>query len=171
MQALNQGLLPFHTPQRQVPVAGRRCELGRSVHGIHRKDDTGLSCLHCSVTTMTNSAESHVEQFFERYAAALLARDAKAIAEMYAVPSLILFPGHAVPVSDAKQTEDFFASAWSQYDGIETVDNQITILAEAPGTVWADIVWSYDGQPQERFCYQLVERDGGYQIGVLTPMA
>jgi ketosteroid isomerase-like protein len=33
-----------------------------------------------------------VEEFFERYAAALLARDAAAVAQLYAVPGLILFP-------------------------------------------------------------------------------
>ena len=112
-----------------------------------------------------------VDRFFQRYAAALLARDATAVAEMYAVPALILFPGNAVPVSDRKQTEDFFASSWSQYDGVDTVDSRITIMAEAPGSVWADVTWSYGAQRQERFCYQLVERDHGYQIGVLTPMA
>src|SRR5690625_59904 len=120
---------------------------------------------------MTNTAENHVDQFFERYAAALLARDATAVAELRAVPSLILFPGHASAVNDSNQTEDFFASAWSQYDGIAAVGSQITIMGEAPGSVWADVIWSYNDQPQERFCYQLVERDGGYQIGVLTPMA
>ncbi len=43
-------------------------------------------------------------------------------------------------------------------------------MAEAPGSLWADVTRSYDGQPRERFCYQLVERTDGYQIAVLTPM-
>ena len=114
---------------------------------------------------------SKVDHFFERYAAALLARDEKAVARMYAVPSLILFPGQSIPVSDAKQTEDFFATTWSQYEGVDAVDRQIVIMGEAPGSIWADVTWSYGGQPQERFCYQLVEGTGGYQIAVLTPMA
>ena len=42
---------------------------------------------------------SKVEEFFDRYAAALLARDAKAMAKMYAVPALILFPGNSIPVA------------------------------------------------------------------------
>lgn len=129
-----------------------------------------MSCLPCSVIAMTDTSEN-VNQFFQRYAAALLARNARAVAQMYAVPSLILFPGNAIPVSDTQQTADFFASAWSQYEGIEEVDTQITIMGEAPGSVWADVTWSYNGHPQERFCYQLVERERGYQIGVLTPMA
>jgi hypothetical protein len=109
-------------------------------------------------------------QFFERYAAALLARDEQAIARMYAVPSLILFPGRSIPVSDASQTEEFFAASWSQYDGVDAVDKQVVVMAEAPGSIWADVTWSYDGQPRERFCYQLVEGTDGYQIAVLTPM-
>jgi len=110
-------------------------------------------------------------EFFERYAGALLARDEKAIAGMYAVPSLILFPGRSIPVSDANQTEEFFAASWSQYDGVDAVDKQIAVMGEAPGSVWADVTWSYNGKPRERFCYQLIEGTDGYQIAVLTPMA
>jgi hypothetical protein len=109
-------------------------------------------------------------QFFERYSAALLARDETAMAEMYAIPSLILFPGSSIPVSDTSQTEEFFASSWEQYEGVDTVDSQITVMAEAPGSVWADVTWSFEGQPRERFCYQLIEGTDGYQIAVLTPM-
>lgn len=112
-----------------------------------------------------------VDQFFDGYASALLARDEKAVAHMYAVPSLILFPGNAIPVSDSRQTEAFFASAWGQYDGVDTAARQITIMGEAPGSVWADVTWSYGSKAQERFCYQLVEVEDGYQIAVLTPMA
>jgi hypothetical protein len=108
--------------------------------------------------------------FFDRYAAALLARDQKAIAGMYAVPALILFPGTAIPVSDARQTEEFFAASWSQYEGVDAVDKHIEIMGEAPASIWADVTWSYDGRPRERFCYQLVEGPEGYQIAVLTHM-
>jgi ketosteroid isomerase-like protein len=128
-----------------------------------------MSGLDATVDAMTDN--SKVEQFFERYAAALLARDEKAVARMYAVPSLILFPGQSISVSDAKQTEEFFATSWSQYEGIDAADKQIVIMGEAPGSVWADVTWSYGGQPRERFCYQLVEGTDGYQIAVLTPMA
>lgn len=117
-------------------------------------------------------ATDNVERFFDRYAAALLARDAKAIAGMYAIPSLILFPGQSVPVTDASQTEAFFASSWGQYEGIDSVEKRVDIMAEAPGFVWADVTWSYaGGEPRERFCYQLAETAGGYQIAVLTPLA
>jgi ketosteroid isomerase-like protein len=111
-----------------------------------------------------------VDEFFERYAAALLARDAKAIAGMYAVPSLILFPRRSIPVTDANQTEAFFASSWSQYEGVDDIDKQIAVMAKAPGSVWVDVTWSYGGQQRERFCYQLVKGVDGWQIAVLTPM-
>lgn len=116
------------------------------------------------------SDNQEVERFFDQYAAALLARDAKAVARMYAVPSLILFPGNPIPVSDTHQTEAFFDSAWEQYDGVDDVDRTIVVMGEAPGTVWADVTWFHDGQPREHMCYQLVETPEGYQIAVLTPM-
>lgn len=112
-----------------------------------------------------------VDMFFDRYAEALLARDAKAMAGMYAVPSLILFPGRPVPVSDARQTEEFFDSSWSQYEGINALEKKVAIMGEAPGSVWADVVWSYGGGAREHFCYQLIDGPAGYQIAVLTPMA
>ncbi|MET1064565.1 MAG: hypothetical protein ABWX85_06300 [Arthrobacter sp.] len=117
-----------------------------------------------------NATKEKVDGFFERYATALLARDAAAIAGMYAVPSLILFPGTSIPVSDPRQTEEFFASAFSQYAGVNEIEKRTAILGEAPGTVWADVTWSYGGTPRERFCYQLIDTADGYRIAVLTLM-
>jgi ketosteroid isomerase-like protein len=117
------------------------------------------------------ATKDKVDGFFERYAAALLARDAKAIAGMYAVPSLILFPGTSIPVSDSRQTEEFFASAFSQYAGVNAVEKHIVVMGEGPGTVWADVTWSYSGRPPERFCYQLIDSTEGYRIAVLTLLA
>ena len=118
-----------------------------------------------------SATSDKAEEFFDRYAAALLARDEKAIGKMYAVPSLILFPGTSIPVTDARQTEQFFASSWSQYEGVDTVDRQLVIMAEAPSSLWVDVTWIYGGKAQERFCYQLVPGSDSYQIAVLTPMA
>jgi len=119
---------------------------------------------------MTDTAES-VDRFFEEYEAALLARDEQTIARLYAVPSLILFPGRSIVVSDAGQTEQFFASSWDQYDGVDAVDRRVVVMGEGPGSVWADVTWSYGGRARERFCYQLVPGNGGYRIAVLTPLA
>ena len=122
------------------------------------------------MTDTGGGTREKVEQFFDRYADALLVRDAAAIARMYAVPSLVLFPGQPVLVTDARQTEEFFAYAWGQYEGVDAVTKQLALMGEAPGSVWADVTWSWGGRARERFCYQLVERPGGYQIAVLTPM-
>lgn len=109
-------------------------------------------------------------EFFDRYAAALLARDATTIAGLYAVPSLIVFPGQLIAVSDSTQTEQFFAASWGQYEGVDTIGKSISLILEAPGTLWADVTWTY-GDASERFCYQLIDRAEGPQIAVLTPLA
>lgn len=118
-----------------------------------------------------NETNTTVERFFDRYAAALLARDERTMGRLYAVPSLILFPGDPIVVSDAAQTEQFFATSWAQYGGVDAVAKHVNVMAEAPGTVWADVTWSYDGQPRECFCYQLVGSGDEQQIAVLTPMS
>lgn len=116
-----------------------------------------------TITTETTA------RFFDRYAAALLDRDATAIAEMYAVPALILFPGQSIAVSDSSQTEQFFAAGWGQYEGVDAIDKTVSVILEAPSTVWADVTWTY-GDVSERFCYQLINPPPGLQIAVLTPL-
>lgn len=74
-------------------------------------------------------------------------------------------------MGDARQTEQFFAPSWGQYEGVDEAGRSMTIMAEAPGTVWADVTWTYGGRAQERFCYPLVETPDGYRIAVLTPLA
>jgi len=113
-------------------------------------------------------SSSSVEQFFDRYAAALLARDARSVAAMYAVPGLIVFPGQSVAVSDPRQTEKFFAGSWDQYEAVDTVDKTVSTIAATASTAWVDVTWSYAGRAQERFCYQLVDGPAGLQIAVLT---
>lgn len=114
---------------------------------------------------------SFVHDFFVQYARALLDRDAVVIAELYAVPALVLFPGNPVSVDQRSQTEEFFASAWSQYEGVDSLTKEIRIMGEAPSSLWVDVAWSYDGQVRERFCYQLVDDGGEWRIAVLTPLA
>ena len=128
----------------------------------------GVSGLVRSVEVMTTTTA--VTEFFDRYASALLARDEKALAGLYAVPSLILFPGQAIAVSKEKQTENFFASSWDQYEGVTDAKPAITVVLEGPGTVWADVTWTFDGEPRERMCYQLIGEPGDFRIGVLTAL-
>jgi hypothetical protein len=123
-----------------------------------------------NTSTIQQHSETDVERFFERYAAALLARDAKAVARMYAVPSLILFPGSSELVTDERRTEEFFDSGWAQYEGVTEANPRIEILGRAPASVWADVTWYYGGAARERFVYQLVPGADAYQIAVLTPM-
>lgn len=119
---------------------------------------------------MAPALKHPVDDFFNRYASALLARDESAMGRLYSVPALIVFPGQLVPVSDATQTEEFFASNWSQYAGVNEVQKHVVVMAQAPGTVWADVTWFYGGRARERFCYQLVEGTEGYKVAVLTLM-
>ncbi|GAA4543054.1 hypothetical protein GCM10023175_19250 [Pseudonocardia xishanensis] len=153
MQPLDETLVAFHPPQREMT----------RVHRIS-EHDTGVSCSAPSVAVMT------VSEFFADYAEALLARDAAAIARMYAVPALIVFPGRSIPVTDEAETEAFFASNWDQYEGVDEASPQVDVLAESAASVWADVTWSYGGSPRERFCYQLVPAADGYRIAVLTPL-
>jgi hypothetical protein len=111
-----------------------------------------------------------VHEFFDRYARALLARDEKTVADMYAIPSLILFPGHPIAVADAGQTEKFFAAAWDQYDGVNDLAADITLVAETTHSAWADVTWHHDGAATERHLYQLIDTGPQWKIAVLTPL-
>jgi hypothetical protein len=65
------------------------------------------------------TAHTIAHTFFERYAAALLAREDQAIASMYSLLSLLLFPGESIWVADVRQTEGFFKQSWNQYEGVQ----------------------------------------------------
>jgi hypothetical protein len=73
-----------------------------------------------------------------------------------------------------RRTEAFFATTWQQYEGIEMVAKNLVVIAEATGSVWVDLTWTYGGGGggggSERFCYQLFLTGDGYQIAVLTPL-
>ncbi|GAA5063570.1 hypothetical protein [Nocardia callitridis] len=116
------------------------------------------------------SAQDTAREFFDAYSRALGSRDPKAIADHYAVPALIEFPEQAIAVSDAAQTEQFFAAAVGQYEGVGDIGVSVAVVAEAHHSVWADVTWSYDGTPTERFIYQLVRTAGVWKIAVLTPL-
>ena len=111
------------------------------------------------------------QQFFASYTRALLDRDAKAIAEHYAVPALIEFPDHPIAVSDVSQTEQFFSGAFGQYEAVSTTHATIKVVAETGHSIWADVTWTHDaGVPSEHFIYQLVRDIESWKIAVLTPL-
>lgn len=119
---------------------------------------------------MDENSEVHT-QFFDAYTRALLDRDAAAIADHYAVPALIEFPGQRILVTDAEQTKSFFESAFEQYEKVTDVDVVATVAASTGHSIWADVTWKYQGgAPDERNMYQLVCTDAGWKIAVLTPL-
>lgn len=122
------------------------------------------------MNTDDSETTTMVADFFGRYAEALLARDEDAVATMYAVPGLILFPGQTLVVDDPDATREFFASSWQQYDGVTEADPDVEIVAAAEHSVWAAVDWRYDGQVREHFMYQLLRQDDRWQIAVLTPL-
>ena len=135
----------------------------------HRNHDMGMSGFVRSVDTMTNSTIA--QQFFDSYTRALLDRDAQAIAEHYAVPALIEFPEQAIAVSDARQTEEFFAGAFGQYEGVSRSDAAMEVVAATGHSIWADVSWHHHGgAPDERSMYQLVRNGDKWTIAVLTPL-
>ena len=142
-------------------------------HGVdswpQRNDDTGLSGLVRNVEDMTHNAVA--EQFFNSYTRALLDRNAGAIAEHYAVPALIEFPEHPIAVSSASQTEQFFAGAFSQYEGVTTTHAAVKVVASTVHSIWVDVTWTHSpSRQEERFLYQLVRDSESWKIAVLTPL-
>lgn len=122
----------------------------------------------CTVAIMTT--DSIAKEFFTTYARALLDRDASKLAQLYAVPALIEFPGQAIAVSAAEQTEQFFAASFGQYEGVTEARPTIEVIASTGHSIWADVTWSYDGEARERFVYQLVRVAEQWKIAVLTLM-
>lgn len=110
-------------------------------------------------------------EFFDAYTRALLDRDAGAVAGHYAVPALIEFPEQAIAVTDAGQTEDFFAGAFGQYENVSAADATVDVVAATGHSIWADVTWDHHGgAPDERNMYQLVRSGDGWKIAVLTPL-
>lgn len=116
------------------------------------------------------SANTTPQEFFDTYTRALLDRDAAAIADLYAVPALILFPEQAIAVSDSRQTEEFFTAAFGQYEGVSEARADVDVVAETGHSRWADVTWFHDGTRAERLIYQLVRSAGDWKIAVLTPL-
>ena len=116
------------------------------------------------------SENENTREFFDTYAQALLDRDPKAIANLYAVPALIVAPEHSLPVSDPAQTEEFFTAAFGQYEGVTHVRPQVEVIVRSGHSVWADVTWFHDGTAAERFVYQLIRSGHTWKIVVLTPM-
>jgi hypothetical protein len=76
-----------------------------------------------------------------------------------------------ITVADAAQTEEFFAGAFGQYEGVSQAHAAVTVVAETGHSLWAVVTWRYDGDvPGERNMYQFVRTAGDWNIAVLTPL-
>jgi len=135
-----------------------------------------MSAVRAILRRMDENNDVHTE-FFDSYTRAVIDRDAAAIAAHYAVPALIEFPGQRILVTDAGQTEGFFAQAFGQYEGVTELDADVAVAAATEHSIWADVTWKYSGggadsdvAPDERNMYQLVQVDDGWKIAVLTPL-
>lgn len=152
-----------------MPVELYRGTGPSSCAALHNGQDLTGSARN--VVAMDITAQQ-IETFLTDYASALLARDESRVAALYAVPALILFPDGPIAVTAREQTEQFFASAWGQYDGVDDVTHNVTVMGTGPATAWLDVTWLHSGEPRERFCYQLARgTDGAWRIAVLTPLA
>lgn len=141
----------------------------RPIFAVGEPIITSVSWLRHSVRAMP--ANTVAQEFFDAYTRALLERDAKALAEHYAVPALIEFPGRRIIVSNARQTEEFFTGAFGQYEGVSAADAAVEIVAATGHSIWADVTWNHHGDaPNERNMYQLVRTGEGWKIAVLTPL-
>ena len=179
VQPFDEVLLALDSSQSQMRVArcGRRPSRGL-IHEHQSNHDIGVSGYLHSVAVMNHKIHENHEihdiiarEFFDSYTRALLDRDAKAIAEHYAVPALIEFPEQAIAVSDARQTEEFFAGAFGQYEGVSRSDAAVEVVAATGHSIWADVSWHHHGgAPDERSMYQLVRNGDKWTIAVLTPL-
>lgn len=91
--------------------------LASSSTGVNRPRPIDVSKTHRrSVESMDENGIALA--FFDSYTRAMLERDAGGVASHYAVPCLIEFPDQAIAISHARQTEEFFAGAFAQYQEV-----------------------------------------------------
>jgi ketosteroid isomerase-like protein len=120
-------------------------------------------------------SRSDVEAFFAAYAAALGARDAKAIAGHWGVPALVLSDQGALAVSAAAETEAFFAASMDQYRDAASAHPTLKHLGHLGEAVVAcEIVWEHRdkfGEPigGEQGHYMLRRGEDGLRIHVYSP--
>ena len=170
VQSLHEILLALDPPECGGRITGCRGYLPPGLdHASDHNVDIGVSWYQSSVASMDK--HNIARRFFDTYARALLDRDAGAVAKHYAVPCLIEFPDQAIAVTDARQTEEFFAGAFVQYADVVAADATVAVVAETAHSIWADVSWNHHGgAPDERNMYQLAKHGNEWKIAVLTPL-
>jgi ketosteroid isomerase-like protein len=114
-------------------------------------------------------ANNEVQSFLDRFARAVTAGDAKAIAPMWDLPAMVLGDDMAQEVESREQVEQFFGGAKAQYNQRGIVDTRAEIISlEWPTEkiCLVEVRWPYlDAQDEEigeeSSIYILRRDDGG----------
>src|SRR5699024_2100521 len=129
-----------------------------------------VSVPRATLGRMNENNDVHTE-FFDTYARALIDRAAAAIADHYAAPAIIEFPGRRISGPVAGPTESVLGRAGRQDDAVTGVDTGVSVIPPTGQSIRGDVTWRYHGgAPDERNMYQLVQTDDGWKIAVLTPL-
>ena len=98
--------------------------------------------------------DSGVQEYFDRYARALMAGDGRTIAAMWEAPALVIDDENVIAVSATEQVEAFFTGARDQYQarGITATRAEILRLQWATERiVVVDVRWpQLDAEGEER---------------------
>jgi hypothetical protein len=98
--------------------------------------------------------DGSIQEFLDRYAAALAAGDGKAIAALWEMPALVVDDHGVIPVGEAEEVERFFTAAHADYiaRGITGARAEIVRLEWATDRIaQVDVRWSQlDASGHER---------------------
>lgn len=115
-----------------------------------------------------------IEQFFDRYAEALLAGDVKKVAGMYSVPSLVVVPGKISGAKSPEDVEEFVRGFISRFEPLkEYLPKFEAVASDADYVHWVDVTWSYDEdgtgiRAQEHIRYLLTGENEKIKITAAT---
>lgn len=99
-------------------------------------------------------ADDEIQDFFDRMAAALTRGDGEAVADLWAVPALVLSDRHVQAVGSREEVARFFGSAKDQYNQLGIADTRAQIVGFERLTtriVQVDVRWPWlDANGAER---------------------
>jgi ketosteroid isomerase-like protein len=79
-------------------------------------------------SALATEDDSGVQHYLDQFGEALTRGDAKAIADMWAVPAFVLGAGMAQPVRSREEVEQFFSGARDQYNERGVTDTRAEIV-------------------------------------------
>lgn len=99
-------------------------------------------------------ADDEIQDFFDRMAAALTRGDGEAVADLWAVPALVLSDRHTQAVASLDEVAHFFGGAKDQYNRLGIADTKAQIVGFERLTtriVLVDVRWPWlDAKGAER---------------------